>query len=1015
MASSTASESIEAHIQGEISGQVAVGNYNIQIGSVHGGVVNLNPAERQPAVRPRPAPVMLRPRPFRDMLDRETETSTVTADLQSQRPVQLHGQAGLGKTSLLRHLAYHAPTTPFPDGMIYLSARHISLPDLLQSLFEAFYQSDTLIKPTDAEIRHQLQDKHALIILDDVGLERDEVGALLDAAPACTFLLASTERRLWGEGRALALSGLPPDAALALVERELGRTLTPQERPVAETLCTALEGHPLRLIQAAALAREEGRPLAELAGEMHHPSPEQTLLDGQLNSIAEPGRRVLAALAALNGAPLSAEHLAALTGLKEIGPVLDTLRQRGLVQAHSPRYSLTGPLTETLQQAWNLTPWVERALAYFTRWAEAQRADPERLLPEAEPILKTLEWAFNAGRWRDVLRLGRAVEGALALGRRWGAWRQVLQWMLQAAQALGEGVAEAWALHQLGSRALCLGDTASARTSLIRALRLRESLGDRIGTEVTRHNLNLLIGPPVPQQPEPEAPPTPQPAPPVAPTIPLLPILTSVLLLLGALGAWYFLLRPTPTPAPPPTRITPTVTSMITPTPTFIITPTPSDTPSPTTTLSPTPTSTASPTPTPSVTPTPSHTPSPTPSVTPCGEPPSDWRPYTVQRGDTLFALACEDRATLDLILFYNCLQSTEIRVGQLLFLPPDLERPPAPTLLEPQDGAEISCSTEKSVPIPLRWNPVSDCSGIAGYQVGVVRYPSYPPVPITSTLQVEGNQSQTILSGTCGERYDWQVRAIDGAGNTGPWSNRWTFSLSPQETPLPDLVVAGFVGPRTAQSGQSIGPQSRLAVTNQGDGAAGEFFIDIVISTDDNVDTSDQLLIDGREYVSGIARGESVTVRMVAQEIPADWPPGQAYIGVILDPVGAQEESNEGNNTAAFPIVISQLDQPPEAQILEPQDGARFSDRTRDEVGFYATVGLVGEATDKEDDPRELTVEWFSDVEGFLGSGRNIAARLHAGSYDSVQEHKITLRVTDSAGNRDEDTIVVIIEAPPG
>jgi hypothetical protein len=279
--------------------------------------------------------------------------------------------------------------------------------------------------------------------------------------------------------------------------------------------------------------------------------------------------------------------------------------------------------------------------------------------------------------------------------------------------------------------------------------------------------------------------------------------------------------------------------------------------------------------------------------------------------------------------------------------------------------------------------------------------------------VQIEGKQSQALITGTCGERYDWQVRAADRAGNIGAWSDRWTFSLSPQETRLPDLVVSAFGGPRAAQPGQSIGPRSRLAVSNQGEVEAGEFSVDIVISPDDEIDTSDQMLIGGREYVSGVAPGESVTVRMVAQEIPADWPPGQAYIGVILDPLGEQEESNQGNNTASFPIVILQPDQPPEAQILEPQDGALFYSKTSDQAGFYSTVGLVGEATDNEDDPRELTVEWYSDVEGFLDSGSSITARLHAAGRDSAREHKITLRVTDSAGNRVEDTITVIVEPP--
>jgi len=174
MAQPFPSGDVGAHIQGEISGQVAVGNYILQIGAIHGGVVNVAPSGEQPRPRPRPSPVFLLPRPFPGILDREAEVSTATAALQSAVPVEFYGQAGLGKTTLLRHLAHHLPDTPFPDGIIYLSARDQTVADLLQSLFDAFYQSNAPLKPTGAQVQHALQDKQALILLDDVNLERDE-------------------------------------------------------------------------------------------------------------------------------------------------------------------------------------------------------------------------------------------------------------------------------------------------------------------------------------------------------------------------------------------------------------------------------------------------------------------------------------------------------------------------------------------------------------------------------------------------------------------------------------------------------------------------------------------------------------------------------------------------------------------------------------------------------------------------------------------------------------------------
>ncbi|MFB0537835.1 MAG: NB-ARC domain-containing protein [Anaerolineae bacterium] len=913
-------KNVGAHIQGEISGQVAVGNCNIQIGAIHGGVVNIAPPEQQPRPRPRPTPVFLRPRPFPGLLDREAEVDAATAALQSALPVEFYGQPGSGKTTLLRYLSHHRAATSFPDGVVYLSARHQSVADLLQSLFDAFYESDTPFKPTDAQARHALQGKQALILLDDVELAWDEVEALIDAAPGCTFLLASPERRLWGEGRAVALHGLPPDDSLALVERELGRPLTSEERPAAQALCTALDGHPLHLIQATALAREAGCPLGEVARQVQSASPSQALMVQVLASLSEPEKRILAVLATLDGAPLSTEHLAALTGLADAAPVLETLQRRGLVQTESPRYSLTGTLGEYLQQTWDLTPLAEQALTHFTAWAEQHRSAPDRLLEAADAILQVLGLGSNAGRWVEVLHLGQAVEDALALGRRWDAWAQVLQWGLQAARALQDRAAEAWALHQLGTRALCLGDTATARTSLIKALRLRESLGDRIGAAVTRHNLDHLVGPPPPPRRPPQPPETPSPTGPAAPVAPLLSkeiviLLSALLLVLGGLvGVWSFW----PTAAP---------------------TTTPTSTPIPTAKLTNTPTTTPTNTPTPTSTPDLQGPPAPqllapeqkariscapdekeqqirlqwatvsdpsgiqsyevhleaierTPYTYPpqfFREPfvdirvPCDetylWRVRAIDRAwnagawseervfsavDTTKPLAPkllepEDGAEIPCTadptrvtlrwsavedpsgivgyliqleavvyttptgptpvpiyvgpvkrtafeIFLNCGRDYGWRVQAVdgagntgvwseerVFSVTDKTGLPSPTLLEPQDGAEIPCPTGQSASVTLRWSRVTAPSGIARYDVELAKTPEYPPVPITSTLQIEGSQ-QTIISSRCGDSYDWRVRAVDGSGDVGEWSVSWHFRVltlqetdqTPPEAPTP-------------------------------------------------------------------------------------------------------------------------------------------------------------------------------------------------------------------------------------
>jgi hypothetical protein len=480
---------------GQVVGDVTIGNYTLRIGSVHGGVVNVASPHQQRLPQPRPLPVFLLPRRSPGLLlGRKAETAAATAALRSASPVGFHGPAGVGKTKLLRHLAHDQLTSEFPDGVVCFSAiRHKPVEDLLLDLFDAFYEREATYKPTPVQVRHALQGKRALIVLDDVGLERDDVAALMDAAPSCAFLLASTECCLWGEdGRAVALRGLPPDDALALVERELGRPLTEEERPAAQALCAASEGNPLRLLQLAALVREDGRALADLATLLRAGPPAEALREQALAACSEQERRILEVLAVPMGASLGERHVSALTGIAEVAPELDSLRRRKLVQSHGSRCSLTGSPDDAPREEWDPSPWNARALEHFADWAEHQRQAPERVAEEADAILGILRRALQEGRWAGALRLGRAAEGALALGGRWGAWAQVLGWELRAARALGDRAAEAWSLHQSGTRALCVEDSSTAHADLTEALELRESLGDREGVAVTRHNLELV-------------------------------------------------------------------------------------------------------------------------------------------------------------------------------------------------------------------------------------------------------------------------------------------------------------------------------------------------------------------------------------------------------------------------------------------------------------------------------------------------------------------------------------------
>ena len=59
------------------------------------------------------------------------------------------------------------------------------------------------------------------------------------------------------------------------------------------------------------------------------------------------------------------------------------------------------------------------------------------------------------------------------------------------------------------------------------------------------------------------------------------------------------------------------------------------------------------------------------PLVVTCTTPPADWVTYHVQRGDTLYSLAKSRGSTLAEVVAANCLDTTNIYVGQALWLPP--------------------------------------------------------------------------------------------------------------------------------------------------------------------------------------------------------------------------------------------------------------------------------------------------------------------------------------------------------
>ena len=487
----TLADDVRIAIEGDNLGQIAVGSHLNQVGSVHGDYLVANVAGRIPPPTPRARPVARRGRDFPDLLGRREEMAAAREAARTAQPLEFYGPAGMGKSVLLRHMAFRLPAPA--DGVVWLSAADRPYADLLEKLFDAFYQTQRPIKLPANDLLHHLGNVNALLLIDDVGLSRDEVAALRGALPRATLVLAGNERRLWGAGRSIALGGLLPDEGVELFARPIGRPLRPDEEAEARRLCVALQGNPLAIIQSAALTPGERRQ--RLAGLWPTDSRGQATM---LAGLSVPERQIVAALTALDGAPTQLEHLAAVVRPDAAAPILRELTERGLLeQTPGNGYRLAGGVAPRLAEP-DLAAWRDWWIDLYARWASFQKhANPALLLRDTDAIRALICWAAAAGRHRDVIRLTRAIEAALTLDRQWRAWSEIVELARGAAVAAGLPAAEAWALHQQGTRALLEGRAEEARVALERALEMRRALGDRLGAELTGYHLAHLLPPPL--------------------------------------------------------------------------------------------------------------------------------------------------------------------------------------------------------------------------------------------------------------------------------------------------------------------------------------------------------------------------------------------------------------------------------------------------------------------------------------------------------------------------------------
>ena len=314
-----------------------------------------------------------------------------------------------------------------------------------------------------------------MLLLDDVSLPPEDWPRLARALPGWRCVLAVAQPSPSSCAYTHQMDGLSPDDALTLMEHELGHWVGSAERPLVQQACASLGANPLELLQLVSLAAKQQLSLADTIVDLSLEHGPAALQEQILACLSEPERRVLVTLASADPAPLSVAALGAVTELPQIMPILDDLQRQYLVERQGALYRVRLPLAAALRPALDTTPWLWRVLTHVLDSLEHEAATPhseEDLLGSAPALCNA---AAGAEWWAEVIRLARAAEGPLALSRRWDAWETVLNHALGASRALSDRSTEAWALHQLGTRSLCLGDVRQGRAQLERSLRLQRA------------------------------------------------------------------------------------------------------------------------------------------------------------------------------------------------------------------------------------------------------------------------------------------------------------------------------------------------------------------------------------------------------------------------------------------------------------------------------------------------------------------------------------------------------------
>jgi len=489
-------------ISGNVAGSVVIGDNNFVVNTNHGTIVYQQAAPQVQKRALAPAP----PRAPRGFVNRSVELARLENWIRSNEIVLLHAPDGLGKTALLKQAANSQAARAMPDGVILLesvdaSGQAFGPEDIIQRLFDALFESNPPLKVNATSARTYLSNTRPLVLFDEVPLTPALQNALPDLLPQGALILAA-DLPTGGDFERLPVKALPRAEALRLLADKAAITLNNALRQTLDALCALLDDVPLALTITGNVLRETAdSPDAALSFLRETPDTSPDRLRCALDRafayafsrLSADEQKVLSAAALTPALSSSPDWLSYALGGIPLEAILQRLQALGLLYANSPRLRLPpGFRAPALREAEKR--FEEKSL--LTKLAEyllANQSKPGFIAEELGNFAALL--AASSGQ--TALAISRALDPYLTLNGLWDLWGRSLGAALEAAKSLNNRPAEAWALHQMGTRLIGLGQKSQAALLLNQALKIREAIGDTAGAAFSRHNLGMLKPVPV--------------------------------------------------------------------------------------------------------------------------------------------------------------------------------------------------------------------------------------------------------------------------------------------------------------------------------------------------------------------------------------------------------------------------------------------------------------------------------------------------------------------------------------